>query len=138
MKHAKKSEKNINALDGAALSDVVNAFLWKEGHRDTLQASDKMAKHWFRDCLILEEEDFSEELPCLRYYSELTGVPVIEVIREALKDWRECCYPGRVEKIEKERGIPSTFDVLPSSEIPKLEEAPLNWNPLPPREDLPN
>jgi hypothetical protein len=130
--------KKINALDGEALSDLVQAFLWKKGHRDTLQASDKMARQWFREDVILEEQDFPDELSRLRYYSEQTGVPVIEVIREALGDWLKCCYPVRIERIEKERGIPSTLEELPSTQMRKLEQAAPSWNLLPQREDLPN
>ena len=43
---------------------------------------DLVARHWFRDAVILEEEDFSEELPRLRYYSELTEESVIDVLRD--------------------------------------------------------
>jgi hypothetical protein len=128
--------KNINALNGAELSDLFFEFLEKKGHRDLLKAMDLVAEHWFRNAVILEEEDFPEDLPCLRYYSELTGVPVIEVIRDGpLADWRECCYPVHIERIEKELGIPSTLEVLPSDELPKLQEVPLSWNLPTPRKD---
>jgi hypothetical protein len=67
-----KNMKNVNALNGAELSDLFFEFLEKKGHRDSLKAMDLVARHWFRDAVILEEEDFSEELPRLRYYRELT------------------------------------------------------------------
>jgi len=97
-----------------------------------------MAREWFRDCLILEEEDFSDELVRFRYYEELTEVPTEETIREIFGEWFHVTYPVRIERIEKERGIPSTLEVLPSSEMPKLEEAPLSWNLPPRRKDLQN
>jgi hypothetical protein len=127
--------KNINALNGAELSDLFCEFVEKNGHRDSLKAMDLIAQHWFRDAVILEEEDFPEELPRLRYYSELTGVPVVETIREIFEDWFYVTYPVRIERIEKKRGIPSTLEVLPSREMPKLPEA---WEPASPRKDLPN
>ena len=138
MKHAKRSTKNINALSGAELSDLFCEFLVKKGHTDTLGALNKMAREWFRDCLILEEEDFSDELVRFRYYEELTEVPTEETIREIFGEWFHVTYLVRIERIEKERGIPSTLEVLPSSEMPKLEEAPLSWNLPPPRKDLQN
>jgi hypothetical protein len=54
----------------------------------------------------VEEEVFSEELARIRYYSEPTEVPVIEVVREAEADWLNCCYPVRVERTERKRGTP--------------------------------
>jgi hypothetical protein len=135
----KKSIIDVNKLNGSQLADLCSEFLAKMGHRDTLRAHNLMAREWFRDAVILEEEDFPEELPRIRYYSELTGVPVNDVIRDGpLADWLYCCYPVRIERIEKERGIPSTLEVLPSDEMPKLQEAPLSWNLAPARTDLPN
>jgi hypothetical protein len=110
MKNGKKSEKNINALDGAALSDMVHTFLWEKGHRDTLQASDKMAREWFQGDVILEKEDFSDEFEYLLYYSELAKVPVLEIVREALADWIECSYPARIGSFEEKLGISSTLE----------------------------
>ena len=130
--------KNVNALNGAELSDLICEFLEKKGHRDLLKAMDLMARHWFRDDLILEEEDFPEELVRFRYYEELTEVPMVETIREIFGDWFYVAYPVRIERIEKERGIPSTLEVLPSTEMPKLQEAPLSWTLPPPRKDLQN
>lgn len=48
----------------------------------------------------MEEEDFSEELARIRYYSELT----IKVVREAEQTGSICCYPVRVERTERKRG----------------------------------
>jgi hypothetical protein len=130
--------KNINALNGAELSDLFCQFRHEKGHRDLSGGLSKMAQEWFRDCLIMEEEDFPEELARFRYYEELTGVPTLETIREIFEDWFYVTYPVRIERIEKERGIPSTLEVLPSTEMPKLEGAPLRWNLAPLRKDLPN
>jgi hypothetical protein len=59
---------------------------------------DLVARHWFRDSVILEEEDFSEELPRLRYYSEFTEGSVIGVIRDGpVADWLYCCYPFELQ-----------------------------------------
>ena len=90
--------KNVNALNGAELSDLFFEFLEKKGHRDSLKAMDLVARHWFRDSVILEEEDFSEELPRLRYYSELTEESVIDVIRDGpVADSLYCCYPFELQ-----------------------------------------
>jgi hypothetical protein len=58
----------------------------------------------------------STQLIYLRYYNELTGVPVAALVREAVEQWLDTFYASRVSTIEKQRGLPaSTAD----SEKPK-------------------
>jgi hypothetical protein len=97
--------KGVAETDAAELFEKAFTFFAEQGHPNPEKEIDKIAKYWLRDCLILDDEEFSEELLYLRYYNELTGEPITEPVREALGDWIECCYPGRVREIEEKRGL---------------------------------
>jgi hypothetical protein len=105
----KSKDKGVAKADGAQLFEMFFTFLAEKGHPNPEKAIDKLAQYWFRDCVILDDEEFSEELVYLRYYRKLTNKPITEAVREALEDWLECSYVTDVYRIEEERGLPSTM-----------------------------
>jgi hypothetical protein len=109
MKRKDEKARDVNKLNGSQLADLCSEFLAKMGHRDTLRAQNLMARDWFKDDLILEELDFSDEFEYFAYYQKLTKVPPVEVVREGMRDWLDCTYPARVDTIEKRLGLPSTL-----------------------------
>jgi hypothetical protein len=106
-KNMKKTEGV--AKTGSAEFEKAFTFFADQGHPNPEKAIEKLSQYWFRDCVILDDEEFSEELLYLRYYRELTNKPITEAVREALEDWLECSYATDVHRIEEERGLPSTM-----------------------------
>jgi hypothetical protein len=101
--------KKLMKLDGAELFEMFFAILDEKGHPNPEQAIEKLSQYWLRDSVILDDEEFSEELVYLRYYRKLTNKPITEAVREALEDWFECSYVTDVHRIEEERGLPTTL-----------------------------
>lgn len=88
--------------------DMVYASLAKQGV-DPMEAIDCLARYWFSECVILEEDDNRDQLVYLKYVRKLSGIPVTELVQQAVQDWLDISYPSMVRRLEEKLGLPTTL-----------------------------
>jgi hypothetical protein len=69
----------------------------KEGQKELHTASPRKPKRG-QELVRID----AEQMEYIRYYSELSGVPIAAVVRESLTYFIECIYPPRIRSLEKE------------------------------------